>query len=264
MRTLVVSHRTNAGNAPENTLAGIEAAIRDGAHAIEVDVRATRDGALVLLHDETLERTTGDPRPVAEVSLAEVQQLRINDLHGRVTPQSIPTLAEAIAVIDGRCALEIDLPIRGLETAIAEVVRRYQAERWTWFTAHPPQDAALLRALCPRSLVFLSVAPHPLLAERNDPELRGHMPLDLPDAIRIAASLGLHGLNPQHEALGPALIEHARARGLLVGCWTLNDADSIGRAVALGVDAITTDYPELAREIIESEQNTYAGRFDNA
>ena len=56
----VVSHRTNAGDAPENTLAGIEAAVRDGCAAVEVDVRASADGALVLLHDETLARTTGE------------------------------------------------------------------------------------------------------------------------------------------------------------------------------------------------------------
>lgn len=250
MRPLVVSHRTNAGNAPENTLAGIEAAIRDGAHAIEVDIRATRDGALVLLHDETLERTTGEPRSVADVTLAELRELRIRDPHGRVEPQHVPTLDEALEAIAGRRAIEIDLPMRGLELAIAETVRRHDAQRWTWFTAHPPEDAATLRERCPRATVLLSVAPLPLLIEERDPSLRGSMPRDLPDAIRIASSLALHGINSFHEPLTAPLVAHAHARGLQVGCWTLNDYEALHRAVALGVDAITTDFPRLAFEAI--------------
>ena len=237
-RLLVVSHRTNGGNAPENTLLGIEAAIHDGADAIEVDVRATRDGALVLFHDETLERMTGDPRRLDALTLDEVRALRVRDPHGGASPQPIPTLAEALRTIAGRCVIEIDFPMRGLEVAVAEAVRAADAEAWTWFTAHPPEDAAALHLACPGARTFLSVAPDPRWVR------------DLPDAIKVAARLGLDGINPSLAALDAATVALAHERGLLVGAWTVNTVDDMRRALDLGVDAITTDFPTCLFEAI--------------
>ena len=227
----VVSHRTNAGSAPENTLAGIEAAVRDGCAAVEVDVRATRDGALVLLHDETLERTTGDPRRLDAVTLDELRALTVLDAFDTGVPQRVPTLAEALALLDGRIAIEIDLPMRGLEAAIAAEVRAAGAESWTWFTAHPPEDAVALHHACPGAHVYLSVAPHPTWVR------------DLEDAIEVAARLGLAGINPSLAALSPSAVAEAHERGLAVGAWTVNAPEDIDRALDLGVDAITTDVP---------------------
>lgn len=235
---LVVSHRTNAGDAPENTLAGIEAAVRDGCAAVEVDVRATRDGALVLLHDATLERTTGDPRRIDAVTLEEVRALAVLDPSGTSPPQRVPTLAEALAAIAGRIAIEIDLPVRGLEAAIAAEVRAADAEAWTWFTAHPPADAEVLHRACPGARVYLSVAPHPTWVR------------DLEDAIEVAARLGLTGINPSLAALAPSIVAEAHERGLSVGTWTVNEAEDIERALDLGVDAITTDLPTRVFEAV--------------
>ncbi|MDA0302684.1 MAG: glycerophosphodiester phosphodiesterase [Chloroflexi bacterium] len=234
----VVSHRTNAGDAPENTLAGMEAAVRDGCAAVEVDIRATRDGALVLLHDETLERTTGDPRRIDAVTLEEVRALTVLDPFGTSPPQRVPTLTEALRALGGRIAIEIDLPMRGLEAAIAAEVRAADAEAWTWFTAHPPEDAALLRHACPGARVYLSVAPQPTWVR------------DLEDAIEVAARLRLAGINPSLGALTPSAVHEAHERGLLVGTWTVNAPADIERALDLGVDAITTDVPTLVTRAI--------------
>ena len=230
-RPLVVSHRTNAGDSIENTLLGIEAAVRDRCDAVEVDVRATRDGALVLMHDETLERMTGDARRVDTVTLAELRSVPIFDSFDKYPVQRVPTLADALATIDGRIAIEIDFPMRGLEEGVAEAVRAANAEAWTWFTAHPPEDAATLHRLCPHAQTYLSVAPRPMFVR------------DVSDAIDVAARLGLRGVNPSLGALTPSLVHEAHERGLLVGAWTVNlDAD-IERALDLEVDAITTDVP---------------------
>lgn len=238
----VVSHRTNAGDAPENTLAGIEAAIRDGCAAVEVDVRATRDGVLVLMHDETLERTTGDLRRLDAVTFEELRRLAIRDPFGTGAVQRVPTLAEALAACAGRIAIEIDLPMRGLEAAIAGEVHAAQAEPWTWFTAHPPADAEALHVACPGARTYLSVAPRPTWVR------------DLEDAIEVAARLGLAGINPSLGTLAPSLVDEAHERGLLVGAWTVNLPDDIERALDLGVDAITTDVPARVFEAIRRRQ----------
>lgn len=245
----VVSHRTNAGDAPENTLAGLDAAVRDGCAAVEVDVRATRDGVLVLMHDETLTRMTGDPRRLDVVTLEELRALRIRDPHGVLDPQPIPTLAEALAHLDGRIAIEIDLPMRGLEAAIAAEVNAAHAEAWTWFTAHPPEDAAFLHHACPGSRTYLSVAPHPTWVR------------DLEDAIEVAARLGLHGINPSLEAVAPSTVAEAHERGLAVGVWTVNTPADIERAFDLSVDAITTDVPVRVFEAIRRRLGDAGGTW---
>ena len=107
-RPLVISHRTNAGAMPENTLAGIDSAIADRADGVEVDVRATRDGRPVLFHDSSLARTTGDPRELSSLSARALRALRVTDPHGRVAPQPIPTLTEALVRTVRRCLLVIE------------------------------------------------------------------------------------------------------------------------------------------------------------
>ena len=209
-------------------------------------MRATRDGALVLFHDETLERLTGDPRPLAKVTLADLAALRVRGPEG--TLARIPTLREAIEAINGRCAIEIDLPARGLEEAIIDVVRTTGAEPWTWFTRHPPEDALALRTACPQARVFLSVAPRPTRVR------------DLADGIEVASRLGLHGVNPTLVAVLPSHVEAAHERGLLIGVWTVNTPAAIERALDLGVDAVTTDVPaRVAEAVARREPNPRSG-----
>lgn len=94
--TLVISHRANEGNAPENSLIGIARAIEDGCAVVEVGVRATRDGVLVLLHDETLNGRPATRARILDVTYAELSAIRTGALQGH-EPQPIPTLAEAYA-----------------------------------------------------------------------------------------------------------------------------------------------------------------------
>ena len=96
-RPLVISHRTQMGTMPENTLAGIEAAIVGGADGVEIDVRATADGELVLLHDASLARTTdGGERELSDVTLEELRGVQVLDQHGSVGAQPVPTFEEAL------------------------------------------------------------------------------------------------------------------------------------------------------------------------
>ena len=99
---IVISHRTQMGTMPENTLAGIDAAIEGRADAIEIDVRATADGELVLMHDATLERTVGDPREPGEVTLEELRGLKLLDPFGNAGRQPIPSFEETLACVAGR------------------------------------------------------------------------------------------------------------------------------------------------------------------
>ena len=243
---LVISHRTNEGDAPENTLLGIARAIEDGCDVVEVDVRATRDGVLVLLHDETLTRTTGDPRAVLDVTYEELSVLRCGAPQGHPT-QPIPTLAEAYAAVlapDGtpRIVMEVDIPTRGIEAEVAALIRRLHAEPYSLFTPSTEAEVRLMQQHCPDVPVFFDIT-HDVL-----------LPDELARRIRLAAALGVRAINPTFRALTPEAVTLAHDLGLEVACWTVDTPEDLARMVALGVDAITTNHPKRLLALLEGRR----------
>ena len=109
---LIAAHRGQWREAPENSLPAIEAAIEDGAHVVELDVRLTSDGVPVLMHDETVDRTTNGTGRIDELTLAQVRELRLKKGLGgaqaSVTQEFVPTLAEAMDVLRGRAMINLD------------------------------------------------------------------------------------------------------------------------------------------------------------
>ena len=109
---LVAAHRGQWREAPENSLPAIEAAIEDGAHVVELDVRLTSDGVPVLMHDDTVDRTTNGTGRVDELTFAQIRELRLKKGLGgdqaEVTEQIVPTLAEAMEVLRGRALINLD------------------------------------------------------------------------------------------------------------------------------------------------------------
>ena len=235
-----VSHRAAGGTHAENTLAGIEASLAVGCEAIEIDVRATRDGALVLMHDATLQRTTGDPRAVAAVTLEKLRARRVTTTAtGATVPgEPRPTLDEALAAIDGRAAVVVDFVLDAIADACVQAVNAAHAGPWTWWTAHPPKLARHLAESCPGSRSFLGWTPRDGFA--HAPE----------QALEIAERHGLAGLMANHRYIDESAVWHARRAGLAVYCWTVNDPERMTRLIEMGVDGITTDYPAALRHLL--------------
>ena len=117
-RVLKIGHRGAAGHAPENTLGAIQTGIALGVDFVEIDVRRTADGVLVILHDETVNRTTNGKGQIDRVSLQEAKQLNAGN------GEPIPTLEEAINVLAGRAGLLLELKVNGVAQQAVETVRR--------------------------------------------------------------------------------------------------------------------------------------------
>jgi len=157
----LVAHRGAMSECPENTLAAIERAIELGAYAVELDVRRTRDGQLVLMHDPTVDRTTDGTGLVSEKSLAEIKQL---DAGTKFSPkyrgERVPTLSEALRTCHGRICVLLDLKEQGAgyETAVAQAVREHGDAERCIFGVRSPDQARRLRRLLPqvRQLAFLN------------------------------------------------------------------------------------------------------------
>lgn len=225
---LITAHAACKGHAPENSLAGLRAALELGADAIEVDVRSTRDGAPVLLHDAMVERTTDGQGEIGVLSLRQARRL-----HLQGTDERIPTLREALVAVAGRALLVIEIKPPDIEEAVLAVVRRAKALDWCAVHSFWPQVIERVRRLEPRM-------PCSLLTD-------GQHVVDWTQFFAFALSLGAQGVAVHHRAVTPELVHAAHLRELRCSTWTVNARSDARRVAASGVDAVTTDYPDRAR-----------------
>lgn len=211
----VVAHRGDPYRVRENTLDSVRSALDLGADAVEIDVRLTRDGVPVLLHDATLKRLWEHDRPLKSLSADEVRGL---------TDGRVPTLAEALAVAEG-ARLMLDLPgTPDVKTArrIVDVVREGGAEDRVYYCAGAAAMLAV-RAADPAAeiaLTWTSLAPpRPALL----------------DAVRP------RWLNYRFGLVDKPLAERVHRDGYLISVWTPDTVRSMRRLIAAGVDSITTN-----------------------
>lgn len=223
----VIGHRGARGHAPENTLLALDTGIRLGAHWLEFDVQRHASGELLLFHDLTLERTTNGQGLLLAQDYATLRALDA----GR--GQQIPTLEEALELIDQQAGVNIELKTAGgTGEAVAAVVRRYVEAGW------PAEHFLVSSFHLPELWEFKQLAPEiPIGA------LICGVPLDW---AGCAVELGAATLNLSSEFVDPRLIEDAHAHGIAVYVYTVNDPAEMRALHALGVDGIFTDYPDRA------------------
>ena len=257
---LNIAHRGASGTFPENTLSAFRAAIDAGADMCELDVQLTRDGAVVVIHDETVERTTDGTGEVVELTLEELKKLDAGakfkaknltpnpfpsgkgnriarsdpfpSAKGDQMAERIPTLDEVFAVTSGKCGLNIELKAGGVEHQVAQIMQARNAFSDSIVSSF---DWEYLKKI--QQLHFnIRVG---LLAEEK--------PVDL---MMNAVAMRAHAINPRWDMVTADLCKAAHERGLMVYTWTV-DADARMRAlIECGVDGIMTNYPERLRTVL--------------
>ena len=253
-----VAHRGGADIAPENTLEGFRKGLEVGAGVLELDVHQTADGHLVVIHDETVDRTTDGSGPVREMTLAEVKGLdagyRFTRDGGETYPHrgravTVPTLEEVYREFpDVPINVEIKGEARpGIEEAVWRGIREAGAEDRTlvvsenWGAIRRFREASGGRVATASSRVEL-------------------VTFDLLSRLRLSglsrpAYQALQGpeFYPgplQVRAVTPGFVRAARKLGLRVDVWTINTEERMRRLLALGVDGIMTDRPDLLAGIL--------------
>lgn len=220
--TAVWAHRGAAEVARENTLPAFRAARRQGADGVELDVRSTADGILVVHHDPKLD----DGRAIAHVDAADL-------------PGWLPTMEAALSECRG---LAVDVEIKNLLTEVG-----YDPEEGTATAA-----ARLVAGLGLTATVMVSAFSMAAIdaARSAAPEVAtGWLTLagyDQLDALALAAGRGHGALHPRHEAVTPELVAAAHERGVAVHVWTADDPERIRQLAAAGVDAIITNVVGVA------------------
>lgn len=253
-RPLVIAHRGGAALWPENTLYAFERAAALGADVIETDVRLTADGALVLVHDETVARTTDGAGRVSELTLAELKRLdaghRFTPDGGRTFPfrgrgLTVPTLAEAFALPGAlRFNVEPKDDSPRLVTALCAAVREQRMAERVVVAAFRHATLEQFRRECPEVATSASAseASHFLALYKAGLAASYSPPMH---ALQVPEYAGaLHVLTRE-------FVEAAHARNLHVHAWTVNTAEDMRRLLDLGVDGIMTDHPDRLLEILE-------------
>jgi len=238
----IVAHRGASSSHPENTLQSYEAALDAGADVIECDVRVSRDGVAVIMHDEDVGRTTDGEGFVNELTLAELK--RLDASKGRGQRSEIPTLREVLELVDGRAGINVEIKNMPGERSFDSPV-----EAAAEAAVRVLDDVGFTGpALC-CSFNWLSIE----RVRELDPSIpTGFLTVAVIDpwAALVYARTNAHSyVLPQAPALYEAdrvFVQEAHRDGVLVGTWVVDDADALQRLFEMGVDAVATNDPEMA------------------
>lgn len=232
----IIGHRGAAARAPENTLAGIRKAHELGVTWVELDAMLTRDGVPVLIHDETLERTTSGRGRVPDRTLAELKTL---DAGAWFAPafagEPLPTLEEAVALLQElnlNANIEIK-PAKGYAVATGEIVAATLHRLW-------PADG-------PRLLLSSFARDALAAAQRTAPDiprglLAGRLPRDWHEAMQTLACTTLH---LDHGKTSLVALQQLAGEGVPVLLYTVNTAERAQELLDAGAVAVFTDVPDL-------------------
>ncbi len=257
----IAGHRGAAGTVPENTLASFRRGLEDGATFVELDVHASRDGEIVIIHDGTVQRTTDGSGAVREMDLAELGRL---DAGFRFTPDGgathpfrgrgigVPALREFFSEFPRtRATLEIkELPAPALES-LFDLVEEFGKAEEVLVAAEDDATMGAARAVIRRRGL-------PVATGFSTGEIRAFMtafwtgrelPPDVPGrALQIPRRyMGM-------DLVTRASVDAAHSRSVEVHVWTVNEVDEMRDLLALGVDGIITDYPARLRDLLHPPQ----------
>jgi glycerophosphoryl diester phosphodiesterase len=242
----IIAHRGASSGAPENSRSAVELAWQQGADAVEIDFRLTRDGRIVASHDDSLERTAGVDWHIADHSLAELRHLDIGSWKGAAfSSERIATLDELLAIAAPPHA-RFYIELKSGPQITDELARVVQASGW-------PQERIVLICFSPRTLDAarrrLPSSPTYLVVEfLHDPHSGVWYP-DADEAIATAQCERLTGVDLMAARVlsDPGLAARVRDCGLDLCVWTVDEETVARRLIALGVRRITTNRPAYLR-----------------
>ncbi len=237
---LTIAHRGASALYPENTLRAFIAAADLGADMCEFDVRMTRDGEVVVIHDATVNRTTNGRGRVAAMTAEALKRLDAGVRFGaEFRGEPIPTLAEVAAALGTRggkrcgrrCGMDVELKQRGLETRVCDILRERGAIADAMVSSFDWDQLEIVAAQ-ERGLRLA------LLGEKAPAAL-----------LEAAAALHAFAIAPRFDIADAALCAEAHRLGLAVYVWTVDDAATMRRMRAAGVDGIMTNALNRLREV---------------
>ncbi|MBT4174715.1 glycerophosphodiester phosphodiesterase [archaeon] len=217
---LKIGHRGAKGYAPENTLAGFKKAISLGVDAIELDLRRTKDGKIVVFHDKGLKRLCKVKGKVADKTLEELKKLRVKG-------EQIPTFEEVLKFAKGKVKLDVEIKIKDIEEDVVKLLRKHgMVSSVVFVCSFYPGVLGKVKELCPKIETCFLFSKKPLGLEK------------IVDFYRIDA------IGPVWGRATKKMFAMARKKGLKFYVWTVNSKRLIEKYKKWKIDGIISDYPD--------------------
>lgn len=235
------AHRGFSGKYPENTMLAFKKAIEAGADGIELDVQLTKDGEVVIIHDETIDRTTNGKGLVVEYTYEELAKFDASyifiDKYGF---NKIPTLREYFELVkdfDIVTNIELKTGINeylGIEEKVWELIKEYKLEERIIISSFNHFSVMRMKKIAP-NLKY------------------GFLSEDwIIDAGKYTYSHGVKCYHPRFNNLIPEVVEELKSYGLEINTWTVNKEEDIKDMINKGIDVVIGNYPDLTKKILDS------------
>ncbi len=219
-RFVFIGHRGASAYEPENTIRSFMKAIEMGVDAVEMDVRLTKDGIPIVIHDEDLKRVCGVDAKVRDLTLEEVKKYKV------FGSEPIPTLEEALNAIDSRVGVLIELKEVGIESKVLEIVDKLGLKENVLIISFYLEALEKVRQLDSSIDVGFITARTPI-------------------PIRELEKLKVFAVLPKFSIVTPMLVKELHAKRFRIYVWTVNDVATAIRMINYGVDGIATDKPDI-------------------
>lgn len=231
---LHIGHKGAAGYAPENTLASFQKALDLNVDMVELDVHKSKNGKIIVIHDNTVDKTTNGSGKVGELTLKELKKLDIRPINGaRQTGEGerIPTLTEVLDLIDGKIKINIEIKARDAAKGVVKIIEKYVQKNYTYksFLVSSFDYRNLIKIRLLNSKIRLGIITKRKLVFLN---------------LLFAQLINAYSINILYTSVSKKIIKEAHALSLKVFVWTVNEPQNIKRMKKLGVDGIFSDYPD--------------------
>ncbi len=234
---LIVAHRGASVNAPENTLKAFEKAIELKADYVEFDVQETRDGKLVITHDEDIKRITGQEGLITDMTLNELRKLDFGE------NETIPTLEELVKLAKNNISLNCEIKVEGIAEKVIQIFREFNVIETTIISSFIHDELLKFKKL-DASLKLASLEPTP-----------GIMKIDWSKKkamIQYCIDNELYAINPIVMMVDQQFVDFAHDNNIKVFPWTVDSKVSIKKLIRFGIDGIITNDIVRVRELLKS------------
>ncbi len=242
----IIAHRGASNFAPENTMAAINIALNSNSDYIEIDVHQTLDTTLILMHDESLNRTTNGSGLIKDKTYPEILKLDAGQWFSQeYANEKVPTLESVLQLVNGRCNLIIEIKkgndyYPGIEKNIINIIKKYNAEKWVTIHSFSSEILKTVHAINPNiklhKLVFAKFKFVPFIISTK-PEKLNIEALDFVDTFSI-----------NYFFANKELIKLLKSKGKKINVWTVDDPQTAKDLIALGIDGIITNNPGILKE----------------
>jgi len=220
-----IGHRGACGYEPENTLRSFQKAIEMRVPMIEFDVYALGGGEVVVIHDDTVDRTTNGKGYVQKMSFEEIRMLDAGK------GEKVPTLQEVLDLVAGKIQVNVELKGEGTAEPVAKIIEEYVHDKgWSYdhflVSSFNHHELKKFHEICPKVRIGALLSAIPL----------GY--------ATLAEDMGCYSINLDKDFINQEFVADAHGRGLKVFVWTVNEPEDISRMKELEVDGIFTNYPD--------------------